>query len=123
MSTTFSPQRNKFLFMKAVLSLLFVFSSFLCFADNPTSGKTSAQPGLIETQLIPDPTTSETMLKTNNNITQIEIYNLTGAIIQKIKGNGSKNLKISTSALKAGIYTMRIETSTGNEYQKLVIQK
>lgn len=57
----------------------------------------------------------------NNSLQRIEIYNLTGQLIQTDKTNGENFQNINTSNFKSGIYIFKIYTANNVYTQKLTV--
>jgi len=78
---------------------------------------------LTQTQLSPNPSSSWLTLRNRTPIEEVEIFNVLGSIVKRIKGNGSSTLLADVSRLKPGVYSCRIMTARGVETLKFVIQR
>jgi len=70
-------------------------------------------------KVYPNPFTNEVKVETNNQIKQIEIYNLVG---QKI-ANSSNTSIIKTNHLKSGVYLIKVIDDKGNLFTEKIIKK
>jgi len=70
-------------------------------------------------KVYPNPFTNEVKVETNNQIKQIEIYNLVG---QKI-ANSSNTSIIKTNHLKSGVYLIKVIDNKGNLFTEKIIKK
>lgn len=63
----------------------------------------------------PNPATNYITIKTNNNLTSIEIFDLTGALVQTENTNS-----FSIENLNGGVYMMNINTNNGTVIKRLI---
>jgi PKD repeat protein len=69
----------------------------------------------------PNPVTDKVTVKSNNNIKEVQIFNVTGQVVFNQTIN-SKIITIYTTGLSAGVYTVKAITDNGTITRKIVIQ-
>jgi hypothetical protein len=75
-------------------------------------------------QLIPNPATDTVSLSLEfGNIQNIQIADITGAVVYSEENIDAQNHQLSISALRSGIYLVSVETDSGTQrVEKLVVQ-
>lgn len=74
--------------------------------------------------LYPNPTANDvTFMSKDATISSIEISDLFGPSINKLKVTNLKTITINVTTLKTGTYNCKITTNKGVEYQKLIIKR
>ncbi len=73
-----------------------------------------------EIQLLPNPFKDEITVANNNAITKTEILDITGKVILSELFNSSNKVSINTSALKTGIYYIKIYTNNASTITKII---
>ena len=74
-------------------------------------------------EIFPNPATNQITLRSENPINYIEISDLMNPIVKGAKSNGAKSMQLNVSDLRPGIYTCKVITNKGIEYQKLIIKR
>ncbi len=76
------------------------------------------------TNIFPNPTSNSiNIISNSSSIISIEIYDLSGILVKRIKNAPTGRLQIKTSDLKQGFYNCRITTEAGIENQKIIIKR
>lgn len=100
-----------------------------CYKENAT---VSITPGcftgenspVYNTAIFPNPATNQISITTKNvSIQSVEIYDLMGTPVKQVNVNNNKSISLNISIFRPGIYNCKITTSTGVEYQKLMVQR
>ena len=73
--------------------------------------------------IFPNPATENVLIKSASGVTieNINIYNVEGKQVLKIKENGSRLTNVSVSSLPSGMYFVQLTTNSGVISQKLII--
>lgn len=74
---------------------------------------------LASLKVFPNPTQDAWQISTEAIVNSIDIYNITGALVQSIKVNDA-NPKIETTNLSIGIYLAKVKTDRGEKVVKLI---
>lgn len=74
-------------------------------------------------KLFPNPAKSFVTISSKFNIENVDIFNLDGNLIRKIKANRSKSYTVNVEGLTQGIYIIKITTNIDINYMKLLIQR
>jgi hypothetical protein len=69
--------------------------------------------------LYPNPVSDKLTVETTEAVTNVEIYNLMGALVYSQKDN-AKRIEIPTGNLPSGTYFIRLITPSGIETQRFV---
>ena len=75
--------------------------------------------------MYPNPATDKIIIAKNNELideTAVSIYNINGELIMKNIIQNQNKLEMNVSSLSKGIYFLKIQTKSGIESKKLVIQ-
>jgi hypothetical protein len=76
------------------------------------------------TNIFPNPaTTSINLVSKSTRIVSVEIFDLSGILLKRIKNIPTEKLELKVSDLKQGIYNCRIITESGIENQKFIIKR
>lgn len=70
----------------------------------------------------PNPANDKVVILSNENVTEIEIYNVAGTKILNLKNTNSTKNEINVSNFSAGIYYFNVKTNEGIFVQKLIIE-
>ena len=67
----------------------------------------------------PNPSNNFVFVRTQTNIKNISLYNLTGQLFGKYKSD-NKECKVDLSSLNKGFYILKVETEKGEFYEKVI---
>jgi hypothetical protein len=82
----------------------------------------SSDTDLNSLQVFPNPTNGQLTITANNNIKEVEVYNVLGAKVYSQRVNATQ-ATIDISSLNSGVYMFRITNSEGNSVVKKVIKR
>jgi Secretion system C-terminal sorting domain len=72
--------------------------------------------------LYPNPTSGELYIKTKNNLSKINVYNQSGALIKTISvENNSNELKVSVDNLPKALYFFELQTDVKKVWKKVLV--
>jgi hypothetical protein len=79
---------------------------------------------LSNTHLVayPNPARDFIKLESNSNIHSIIITNFLGQVVLQLRDINSKELNVSSNNFKTGLYSIKVETETGTQKVKIIIQ-
>lgn len=80
---------------------------------------TSNTDKVVKTQVYPNPTKDILYIKSVQNITDIEIYDVSGRKVMQTKPN-TKDSQINIQKLNSGVYIMKTRTMQGEEVYKVI---
>ncbi|MBQ6084218.1 MAG: T9SS type A sorting domain-containing protein [Bacteroidales bacterium] len=69
--------------------------------------------------IYPNPANDKLFIESNGNISNVEIYNLTGAAVLKQECNSDK-VEMNVKALQSGVYFIRITTGNNTETRRFI---
>ena len=64
---------------------------------------------------------NELVAKSNVNISNVEVFDVSGRMIKNAVGNNTKEIRINTDALNKGVYILKITTAKGIITKKVII--
>ena len=64
---------------------------------------------------------NELVAKSNVNISNVEVFDVSGRMIKNAAGNNTKEIRINTDALNKGVYILKITTAKGIITKKVII--
>ena len=70
----------------------------------------------------PNPSSDQLNVYADEEITEIKIYSLSGALIQQLAGNSASLVSMDVSQL-SGIYLVEVELNSGQLIQSKIITK
>ena len=110
--------------MKQLL-LIFTFTIALSFSANAQFTSDSTSGGIQQKDQVismsPNPATNYVVIKNEEGIDKIEIYNVLGEKISQNLANTNKEISLNISDLKSGIYLVNITDIRGtNTIKKLI---
>lgn len=73
--------------------------------------------------LYPNPARDMVRIVAESNIDRVEIYSLSGALMQTEKGFGARNMNIQLGSLNEGLYLVKTHTDEGIKTAKLQIKR
>ena len=74
-------------------------------------------------RMFPNPATSDLFIESDNQLSKIEVYTLTGKIVHTHHADGSFSIHLNIEHLQPGLYVVRTRTIDGiNKSEKLIIQ-
>lgn len=85
--------------------------------------KIKAMNELENIQLFPNPASSRLKISSKSPITEVEITNLAGAIVERTKPEGSTPYNISVEGLPVGYYICTMKMASGMKQLPFVIQR
>jgi len=71
--------------------------------------------------IFPNPVKNVMTIQANNEISMIQLYNITGQVVLSQEVN-AKSVTINTSGLTSGVYTLKAVTGNGSVNKKIVIE-
>lgn len=75
-----------------------------------------------ETILYPNPSTSELFIKSKTNLSKVNVYSQTGALIKSIDiKDNAKDVKINTNDLPKGLYLFELQNDSKNILKKVIV--
>ena len=75
----------------------------------------------LNVALFPNPAQGEVNLLADDNLLNVSVYNLLGQQIETIDLDKTRQYRLNTSALAAGVYVLRIKTEKGLVNKRLII--
>ena len=75
----------------------------------------------ISVKLYPNPTSDYVIIESNMTIHDIEIYNLSGQLVQQVKQNKSERIQLDVSNLTAGLYLVKISNESNMQTIRLSV--
>jgi hypothetical protein len=71
--------------------------------------------------IYPNPANEFVNVKSDYNISRIEVLNFIGQTVYSVNTANTKVVKVNTSSLEAGVYFVRVTTSKGNRTAKITV--
>ncbi len=87
--------------------------------DTLTSKKTIVS----NIKIIPNPSSTQLTILSNNKIKFIEIYNLSGSLLKHKIIENLKSINFSVTDLQSGYYLAKVSTDQGVEYIRFIVQR
>ncbi len=69
----------------------------------------------ITVQLYPNPATEYVIIETNMTAHDIEIYNLSGQLVQQVRQNKTERIQLDVSHLTTGLYLVKVSNDTNTQ--------
>lgn len=77
---------------------------------------------LNATSVYPNPSSGEFFVKTKTNLSKVNIYNQTGALVKCINvTNDSKEVEVSVSGIQSGIYFLELQNASEKSWKKVIV--
>jgi len=77
---------------------------------------------LKSSQIYPNPSNGEFIVKTKTALEKINVYSQTGAFIKTIEGNdSSEGIEINISGLQTGVYLIELVNSSEKSWKKIIV--
>jgi len=78
---------------------------------------------LNATQIYPNPTKGDFLVKANTNLDTITIYTQTGAFVKKIQVNdASEVVEVNVKGLQSGVYLIELVNDTEKSWKKIIVE-
>jgi hypothetical protein len=78
---------------------------------------------LNATSVYPNPAKGEFFVQTRAKLSQLKLYNQTGALVKELKNdNDSKEWKVSLNGIASGVYFIELTNDTEKSWKKLIIE-
>jgi len=77
---------------------------------------------LSATQIYPNPTTGEFMVKTKSQLEKINIYSQAGAFIKSFEvKNGNESVEVNINRMQAGVYLIELVNEKEKTWKKIIV--
>jgi hypothetical protein len=77
---------------------------------------------LESASVFPNPSNGNFTLKTNVELTSINLYSQTGAFVKEIKFNSdSKEIEIALNGLSSGVYLLELKNDSEKSWKQIII--
>jgi hypothetical protein len=94
----------------------------ICVFDPKMVGIQQFSPGKDQDiSIFPNPATEQIFIKSTSEITRVKVCNMAGDEVYS-KDFNDRNVKLSTSGLKPGVYVVDVMTGNGNRAGKIVVR-
>ena len=77
---------------------------------------------LNATSIYPNPASGAFYIKTKTNVSKVNLYNQTGALVRTIKvTDDSKEVELSVSNVQAGVYFLELQNDSEKSWKKVIV--
>ena len=77
---------------------------------------------LSATSVYPNPSSGEFFIKTKTNLSKVNLYNQTGALVKTINvADDSKEVELSISGMQAGVYLLELQNDSEKSWKKVIV--
>lgn len=77
---------------------------------------------LNATSIYPNPSSGEFYIKTKTNLSKVNLYNQTGALVRTINvTDDSKEVELSVSNVQAGVYFLELQNDSEKSWKKVIV--
>ena len=77
---------------------------------------------LNATSIYPNPSSGEFYIKTKTNLSKVNLYNQTGALVRTINvSDDSKEVELSVSGVQAGVYFLELQNDSEKSWKKVIV--
>lgn len=77
---------------------------------------------LEASSIFPNPSNGNFVVKTNSNLTKINIYSQTGSFVKTIEvGSTSESVEIDVKGLQTGIYLLELQNESDKAWKKIIV--
>jgi hypothetical protein len=77
---------------------------------------------LNETSVYPNPSSGEFYIKTKTNLSKVNIYNQTGALVKTIDvNNNSQEVELSVKGIQSGVYFIELQNNSQKSWKKVIV--
>ena len=77
---------------------------------------------LNATSIYPNPSSGEFYIKTKTNLSKVNLYNQTGALVRTINvTDDSKEVELSVSGVQAGVYFLELQNDSEKSWKKVIV--
>jgi hypothetical protein len=77
---------------------------------------------LNATSIYPNPSSGEFYIKTKTNLSKVNLYTQTGALVKTINvTDESKEVEVNVSGIQSGVYLLELQNDSEKSWKKIVI--
>jgi hypothetical protein len=77
---------------------------------------------LNATSVYPNPSSGEFYIKTKTNLSKVNLYSQTGALVKTIDvTDDSREVRVSTSGIQSGVYFLELQNDTEKSWKKVIV--
>ena len=77
---------------------------------------------LNATSVYPNPSSGEFYIKTKTNLSKVNLYSQTGALVKTIDvKNDSREVRVSTSGIQSGVYFLELQNNSEKSWKKVIV--
>jgi len=77
---------------------------------------------LNATSVYPNPSSGEFYIKTKTNLSKVNLYSQTGALVKTIDvTDDSREVRVSTSGIQSGVYFLELQNDSEKSWKKLLV--
>ncbi|TRX16094.1 T9SS type A sorting domain-containing protein [Flavobacterium franklandianum] len=77
---------------------------------------------LNATSVYPNPSYGEFYIKTKTNLSKVNLYNQTGALVKAIKlSDDSREVKIDVNGIQSGVYFLELQNDSEKSWKKVIV--
>jgi len=77
---------------------------------------------LNATSVYPNPSSGEFFIKTKTNLSKVNLYSQTGALVKTIDvTDDSREVRVSTSGIQSGVYFLELQNDTEKSWKKVIV--
>ena len=77
---------------------------------------------LNATSIYPNPSSEEFYIKTKTNLSKVNLYNQTGALVKTIDiTDDSKEVRVNTSGIQSGVYFLELLNNSEKSWKKVIV--
>ena len=77
---------------------------------------------LNATSIYPNPSSGEFYIKTKTNLSKVNLYNQTGALVKTIDiTDDSKEVRVNTSGIQSGVYFLELLNNAEKSWKKVIV--
>lgn len=92
------------------------------FANGSFTTLSNADFSLNATSIYPNPSNGDFLIKTKTNLTKVNVYNQTGALVKNIEINDQSNeVEVSVNGLQSGIYFLELLNDSEKSWKKVIV--
>jgi hypothetical protein len=77
---------------------------------------------LNATSVYPNPSSGEFFIKTKTNLSKVNLYNQTGALVKTIDvKDDSRELKVDVNGFQSGVYFLELQNASEKSWKKVIV--
>jgi hypothetical protein len=77
---------------------------------------------LNATSVYPNPSSGEFYIKTKTNLSKVNLYNQTGALVKTIDvTDDSREVRVNTSGIQSGVYFLELKNDSEKSWKKVIV--